>query len=109
VTPHPDLALCPLSELTTERQLLEREEELFELWQAGQISDDEYVRRWRQVDARLRRFATGGCWDVLNFFESAATAERYLELHPEVGGSPIAIPIALAASRAIFAEVFKDA
>jgi hypothetical protein len=51
----------------------------------------------------------GGCCDVLNFFESAASAERYLKQLPELGGTPIAIPIALEAGRAIFAEIFTDA
>lgn len=51
----------------------------------------------------------GGCCDVLNFFESAASAERYLEQHPELGGTLIPIPLALEAGRAIFAEIFADA
>ena len=51
----------------------------------------------------------GGCCDVLNFFESAASAERYLEQHPDVGGNPISIPIAFEAGRAVFAEIFSDA
>lgn len=51
----------------------------------------------------------GGCCDILNFFESAASAQRYLERHPDVGGNPISIPIALEAGRAIFAEIFSDA
>lgn len=50
----------------------------------------------------------GGCCDVLNFFESAASAERYLGEHPEVGGGPIEIPIALEAGRAIFSEIFTE-
>lgn len=44
----------------------------------------------------------GGCCDVLDFFESASSAERYLKDHPEIGGGPIAIPIALKAGRAVF-------
>lgn len=51
----------------------------------------------------------GGCCEVLNFFESAISAERYLEQHPEVGGGPIAIPVAFEAGRAIFGEIFSDA
>lgn len=51
----------------------------------------------------------GGCCDVLNFFESTASAERYLKHHPEIGGGPIVIPTALEAGRAIFAEIFTDA
>ena len=51
----------------------------------------------------------GGCCDVLNFFDSADSAERYLAQHPKVSGGPIAIPVALEAGRAIFAEILAEA
>lgn len=46
-----------------------------------------------------------GCCDVLNFFTSRATAERYLAEHPHVQGYPITIPEAVAAGNAIFGAV----
>jgi hypothetical protein len=42
---------------------------------------------------------------VLNFFASAANAERWLAEHPEVRGTRISIPEAAAAARAVFGEV----
>jgi Alkylmercury lyase len=42
---------------------------------------------------------------VLNFFASAASAERWLAEHPEVRGSSISIQEAAAAGRAVFGDV----
>lgn len=47
----------------------------------------------------------GGCCDVLNFFETAETAERYLNEHDAVAGLPVPIPVAIEAGRAIFGDV----
>jgi Alkylmercury lyase len=49
-----------------------------------------------------------GCCDVLNFFETAATAEQYLHEHDAVAGMPVSIPEAIDAGRAIFADVLKS-
>jgi hypothetical protein len=49
-----------------------------------------------------------GCCDVLNFFESHASAERYLRDHAELAGLPISIPDAIEAGRAIFGDIFKE-
>jgi hypothetical protein len=46
-----------------------------------------------------------GCCPVLNFFASAANAERWLAEHPEVRGTSISIPEAAAAGRAVFGDV----
>lgn len=48
-----------------------------------------------------------GCCDVLNFFESAENAERYLREHPEVKGMPITIPVATEAGQVVFGDVLK--
>ena len=50
--------------------------------------------------------ACGGCCPVLNFFVSAASAERWLTEHPEVRGNVISMPEAAAAGRAVFGDVF---
>jgi hypothetical protein len=50
----------------------------------------------------------GGCCDVLNFFETTETAERYLREHGLVDGVPISIPEAIETGRAIFGEVLKE-
>jgi hypothetical protein len=47
-----------------------------------------------------------GCCDVLNFFASSESAERWLAGHPEVAGRQISIPTAIAAGRAVFGNVF---
>jgi hypothetical protein len=46
-----------------------------------------------------------GCCPVLNFFASAATAERWLAAHPEVRGTVISMREASAAGRAVFGDV----
>jgi hypothetical protein len=48
-----------------------------------------------------------GCCDVLNFFESAESAQRYLADHPEVNGSWVSIPIAIEAGTAIFGDLMR--
>ena len=50
----------------------------------------------------------GGCCDVLNFFESTDTAERYLRERHAVAGIPISIPEAIDAGRAIFGQILKE-
>jgi Alkylmercury lyase len=50
-----------------------------------------------------------GCCDILNFFESTKTAERYLADHPEVSGLSISIPEASKLGRAVFGDVLKEA
>jgi hypothetical protein len=42
---------------------------------------------------------------VLNFFASAATAERWLAEHPEARGTSISMREAAAAGRAVFGDV----
>jgi Alkylmercury lyase len=49
-----------------------------------------------------------GCCDVLNFFETAENAERYLLEHPEITGMAITIPEAAEAGRVVFGEVFQE-
>lgn len=44
------------------------------------------------------------CCPVLNFFASARNAEQWLDAHPEVLGTVISMPIAVAAGRAIFGD-----
>jgi hypothetical protein len=51
----------------------------------------------------------GGCCDVLNFFETTETAERYLREHNNVAGMPISIPEAIETGRAIFGEILAEA
>jgi hypothetical protein len=46
-----------------------------------------------------------GCCPVLNFFASSDNAERWLDEHPQVRGEVITIEDAIAAGRAIFADV----
>ncbi len=50
-----------------------------------------------------------GCCDILNFFDSTETAQRYLRDHGEVGGVPITIAEAAAAGRAIFGDILEGA
>lgn len=50
--------------------------------------------------------ACSGCCDVLNFFASSESAERWIAGHPEVAGRLISIPTAIAAGRAVFGDVF---
>ena len=50
----------------------------------------------------------GGCCNVLNFFETVETAERYLREHDAVAGMPVSIPEAIEAGRAIFGDVLKE-
>src|SRR5262245_26409156 len=49
-----------------------------------------------------------GCCPVLNFFASRENAERWLNEHPHVHGEVITIEDAIAAGRAIFAEVLTE-
>lgn len=49
-----------------------------------------------------------GCCDVLNFFETPASAERYLLEHPDVTGTLISIAEAIEAGRVVFADVLKE-
>lgn len=53
--------------------------------------------------------ACGGCCPVLNFFASAANAERWLDAHAEVTGTVISMEEAIAAGRAVFGDVLKEA
>ena len=46
-----------------------------------------------------------GCCPVLNFFASAANAERWLAEHPDVRGTNISMREAAAAGRAVFGDV----
>jgi hypothetical protein len=50
----------------------------------------------------------GGCCDVLNFFETAENATRYLREHPEINGAPITIPEAAEAGRVVFGDVLSE-
>jgi hypothetical protein len=49
-----------------------------------------------------------GCCPVLNFFATAANAERWLGEHPEVRGHRISIDEAAAAGRAVFGNVLSE-
>jgi hypothetical protein len=49
-----------------------------------------------------------GCCDVLNFFETAENAKRYLHEHPEIAGMPITIPEAAEAGRVVFGDVLRE-
>ena len=49
-----------------------------------------------------------GCCPVLNFFASAASAERWLADHPDVRGTPISMLEAAATGRAVFGEVLTE-
>jgi Alkylmercury lyase len=49
------------------------------------------------------------CCDVLNFLESAESAERYLADRPEVNGSWVSIPVAIEAGAAIFGDLLSRA
>ena len=49
-----------------------------------------------------------GCCDVLNFFETEASANRYLRRHPELSGFPIGLPEAIEAGRIVFADLSKE-
>jgi hypothetical protein len=50
--------------------------------------------------------ACTGCCEVLNFFASSESAERWLAGHPGVRGQVISVPAAIAAGRAVFGDVF---
>jgi len=54
---------------------------------------------------RSQGAACCGCCPVLNFFASAANAERWLAEHPEVRGNVISMQEAAAAGRAVFGDV----
>ena len=47
------------------------------------------------------------CCQVLNFFSSATTAERYLSENPTVTGLPITIPEAIEVGRLIFGNILR--
>lgn len=49
-----------------------------------------------------------GCCQVLNFFSSATTAERYLVENPPVSGHPISIPEAIEIGRLIFGNILRE-
>ena len=49
-----------------------------------------------------------GCCPVLNFFASSENAERWLTEHPQVHGDVITLEHAIAAGRAIFADVLTE-
>ncbi len=49
-----------------------------------------------------------GCCDVLNFFDTEENAERYLQDHPEITGTPISIPEAIEAGSVVFGDVLKE-
>jgi hypothetical protein len=49
-----------------------------------------------------------GCCPVLNFFASSENAERWLAEHPHVRGEVITIEDAIAAGRAIFANLLTE-
>jgi hypothetical protein len=49
-----------------------------------------------------------GCCDVLNFFETEASANSYLAEHRELGGFPISVPDAIEAGRRVFADLMKE-
>jgi hypothetical protein len=49
-----------------------------------------------------------GCCDVLNFFESAQTAQQYLDHYPDVAGFPASISEAIEAGRTVFAGLLKE-
>jgi alkylmercury lyase len=55
--------------------------------------------------SRSQGNACSGCCPVLNFFASAANAERWLGEHPEVRGNVISMREAAAAGRAVFGDV----
>jgi hypothetical protein len=42
---------------------------------------------------------------VLNFFASTSNAERWLAAHPDVRGTVISLPDAVAAGRAVFGDI----
>ena len=48
------------------------------------------------------------CCDTLNFFESEASARRYLVAHPDVTGDPISIPEAVKAGKTAFGELLRN-
>ena len=49
-----------------------------------------------------------GCCDVLNFFETAENAARYLREHSEISGAPITIPEAAKAGRDVFGDALRE-
>ena len=49
-----------------------------------------------------------GCCPVLNFFASTENAERWLNEYPQVRGEVITVEDAIAAGRAIFADVLTE-
>jgi hypothetical protein len=52
--------------------------------------------------------SSSGCCPVLNFFASAASAERWLGSRPDVQGGVISMPEAIAAGRTVFGDVLKE-
>ena len=48
------------------------------------------------------------CCDVLNFLQSAETAEQYLTNNPELTGFTISIPDAIAVGRTVFGDILKE-
>jgi hypothetical protein len=51
--------------------------------------------------------ACTSCCEVLNFFASAESAERWLTARSDIRGQIVSIPTAIAAGRAVFGDVFE--
>ena len=49
-----------------------------------------------------------GCCDVLNFFETRESAERYLAENSSLSGHPTSLPEAIEAGRIVFAGVLAQ-
>ena len=49
-----------------------------------------------------------GCCDVLNFFQTEESANRYLAKHSELDGFPISIPDAIEAGRIVFGDLLEE-
>jgi hypothetical protein len=49
-----------------------------------------------------------GCCQVLNFFESADTAESYLRAHGDITGQVISLPEAIETGRCVFGDVLAQ-
>jgi len=70
--------------------------------------------RWRPQKAVVVSGTAGRgescdcCCPVLNFFVSPESAERWLDLHPEVSGTVISMEDAIAAGRAVFGDLLKE-
>lgn len=109
-------AMCAIDALGIAPMLREP----IEVWSRDPISGDEIrvsavpsgAEKWSPKGAVVVAGVLGrqadscrGCCPVLNFFVSSASAERWLEEHPQVRGRVISIDEAAAAGRAVFADV----